>query len=38
MSFIDGFGDTSILSIGHPGIAAGAYDFLQITEVNDTAT
>ena len=27
MPLVDGFDDTSILSIGHLGIVAGAYDF-----------
>ena len=34
-TFVDGFNDTSILSIVHPGIVAGAYDFLHIAEVID---
>jgi len=37
MSLVDGFDDTSILSIGHLGIVAGAYDSLQIADVIDTA-
>ena len=37
MSFIDGFDDESILSVGHLGIVAGAYDSLGIADVIDTA-
>ncbi|MFY9449069.1 MAG: IS1634 family transposase [Candidatus Methanoculleus thermohydrogenotrophicum] len=37
MPLVDGFDDTSILSIGHLGIVAGAYDSLQIADVIDTA-
>jgi len=37
MPLVDGFDDTSILSIGHLGIVAGAYDSLHITAVIDTA-
>ncbi|CVK32127.1 protein of unknown function [Methanoculleus bourgensis] len=37
MPLVDGFDDTSILSIGHLGIVAGAYDSLQIADVIDAA-
>jgi transposase len=37
MPLVDGFDDSSILSIGHLGIVAGAYDSLQIADVIDTA-
>ncbi len=37
MPLVDGFDDTTILSIGHLGIVAGAYDSLQIADVIDTA-
>ena len=39
MPLVDGFDDTSILSIGHLGIVAGAYDSLQdrLADVIDTA-
>ena len=37
MPLVDGFDDTSILSIGHLGIVAGAYDSLQIADVIDGA-
>jgi len=37
MSFIDGFDDESILSVGHLGIVSGAYDSLGIADVIDTA-
>ena len=37
MPLVDGFDDTSIRSIGHLGIVAGAYDSLQIADVIDAA-
>jgi hypothetical protein len=37
MTYIDGFDDDSILSVGHLGIVAGAYDSLGIANVIDTA-
>jgi len=37
MPLVDGFDDTSIHSIGHLGIVAGAYDSLQIAAVIDAA-
>ena len=37
MSYIDGFDDDSILSVGHLGIVAGAYDSLGIADIIDTA-
>jgi transposase len=37
MSLIDGFDENSILSVGHLGIVAGAYDSLGIADVIDTA-
>lgn len=37
MPLVDGFDDTSILSIDHLGIVAGAYDSLQIADVIDAA-
>ena len=37
MPLIDGFDEESILSVGHLGIVAGAYDSLGITDVIDTA-
>jgi transposase len=37
MPLVDGFDDSSVLSIGHLGIVAGAYDSLQIAGVIDTA-
>lgn len=37
MPLIDGFDDESILSVGHLGIIAGAYDSLGIADVIDTA-
>ena len=37
MTFIDGFDEDSILSVGHLGIVAGAYDSLGIADVIDTA-
>ena len=37
MSIIDGFDDDSILSVGHLGIVAGAYDSLGIADVIDAA-
>jgi len=37
MPLVDGFDDTTILSIGHLGIVAGAYDSLQIADVFDAA-
>jgi transposase len=37
MPLVDGFDDTTILSIGHLGIVASAYDSLQIADVIDTA-
>jgi transposase len=37
MPLVAGFDDTSILSIGHLGIVAGAYDSLQIADVIDAA-
>ena len=37
MSLIDGFDDESILSVGHLGIVAGAYDSLGIAKIIDTA-
>jgi hypothetical protein len=38
MPLVDGFDDTSILSIGHLGIVAGAYDSLQIADVIDLSS
>jgi len=35
MPLVDGFDDSTILSIGHLGILAGAYDSLQIADVID---
>ena len=37
MPLIDGFDDDSILSVGHLGIVAGAYDSLGIANIIDTA-
>ncbi len=37
MPLIDGFDDESILSVGHLGIVAGAYDSLGIANIIDTA-
>ncbi|WFN37836.1 IS1634 family transposase [Methanomicrobium antiquum] len=37
MPFIDGFDDESILSVGHLGIVAGAYDSLGIANIIDNA-
>lgn len=37
MPLVDGLDDTSILSIGHLGIVAGAYDSLQIANVIGSA-
>ncbi len=37
MSYIDGFDDDSILSVGHLGIVAGAYDSLGIADIIDSA-
>ena len=37
MPLVDGFDDTSIHSIGHLGIVAGAYDSLHIADVIDAA-
>lgn len=37
MSLIDGFDEDSILSVGHLGIVAGAYDSLGIADVIDAA-
>lgn len=37
MPLVNGFDDRSILSIGHLGIVAGAYDSLRIADVIDTA-
>ena len=37
MPLVDGFDDTSSLSIGHLGIVAGAYHPLQIADVVDAA-
>jgi len=37
ISLIDGFDDESILSVGHLGIVAGAYDSLGIANIIDTA-
>lgn len=37
MPIIDGFDDESILTVGHLGIVAGAYDILGISEIIDRA-